>query len=77
MDKQREWNRREFIVKPIVWAGAASVLGRTDLAAGEFRQPDGERCSLATDIGEDGHHAADSQHGGHERRHPGIVTAGV
>ena len=33
MNKQREWNRREFIVKPIVWAGAASVLGRTDLLA--------------------------------------------
>ncbi len=31
MDKQREWNRREFIVKPILWAGAASVLGGTDL----------------------------------------------
>src|ERR1039458_4601444 len=27
MNKQWEWNRREFIVKPILWAGAASVLG--------------------------------------------------
>jgi len=33
MNKKREGNRREFIVKPIVWAGAASVLGRTDLLA--------------------------------------------
>ena len=31
MNKQWEWNRREFIVKPILWAGAASVLGGTDL----------------------------------------------
>jgi hypothetical protein len=30
MGNQREWDRREFIVKPILWAGAASVLGRTD-----------------------------------------------
>src|SRR3954453_13812458 len=26
-----EWNRREFIVKPIMLAGTASVLGKTDL----------------------------------------------
>ena len=31
MNKQWEWNRREFIVKPILWAGAASVLGGTNL----------------------------------------------
>ncbi len=31
MDKQREWNRREFIVKPILWAGAARVVAGTDL----------------------------------------------
>jgi hypothetical protein len=31
MNKRTEWNRREFIVKPIVLAGAATVLGRTDL----------------------------------------------
>jgi len=31
MNKQCEWNRREFIVKPILWAGAASVLGGTNL----------------------------------------------
>ena len=31
MKKQGEWNRREFIVKPIVWAGTASVLGRAEL----------------------------------------------
>jgi hypothetical protein len=26
-----EWNRREFIVKPIMLAGTASVLAKTDL----------------------------------------------
>lgn len=31
MKKQGEWNRREFIVKPILWAGAAGVLARTDV----------------------------------------------
>jgi len=31
MKKQGEWNRREFIVKPILWAGAARVLAGTDL----------------------------------------------
>lgn len=30
MKKQNEWNRREFIVKPILFAGAASVLGKAD-----------------------------------------------
>lgn len=29
MNKEWEWNRREFIVKPLVWAGAAGVLGKT------------------------------------------------
>jgi len=27
----RDWNRRDFIVKPILWAGAAGVLSRTDV----------------------------------------------
>jgi predicted aldo/keto reductase-like oxidoreductase len=31
MNNQGKWNRREFIVKPILWAGTASVLARTDL----------------------------------------------
>jgi uncharacterized protein len=31
MKNQGKWNRREFIVKPILWAGTASVLARTDL----------------------------------------------
>jgi hypothetical protein len=31
MNKRSEWNRREFIVKPIVLAGAATLLGRTEL----------------------------------------------
>ena len=31
MSDQGNWNRREFIVKPILWAGTASVLARTDL----------------------------------------------
>ena len=30
MKKQNEWSRREFIVKPILWAGAASVIGKTE-----------------------------------------------
>jgi predicted aldo/keto reductase-like oxidoreductase len=29
-----EWNRRDFIVKPILWAGAARVLAGTNLLAG-------------------------------------------
>lgn len=28
--KKSEWNRRDFIVKPIVWAGAATVIGRAE-----------------------------------------------
>jgi hypothetical protein len=28
--KSNEWNRREFIVKPILWAGAASVIAKSD-----------------------------------------------
>jgi predicted aldo/keto reductase-like oxidoreductase len=31
----KEWNRRDFILKPIVWAGAAGVLSRTDLLSAE------------------------------------------
>jgi len=31
MSNQGLWNRREFIVKPILWAGAASVLAKTEL----------------------------------------------
>lgn len=31
MSSRGNWNRREFIVKPILWAGAASVLARTDV----------------------------------------------
>ena len=31
MKNRNEWNRREFIVKPLAWAGAAGILGRTDL----------------------------------------------
>jgi|SRR5579859_30110 len=30
MKNQGNWNRREFIVKPILWVGTASVLARTD-----------------------------------------------
>ena len=29
----KEWNRREFIVKPILWAGAARMLTGTNLLA--------------------------------------------
>jgi predicted aldo/keto reductase-like oxidoreductase len=31
MSDRRNWNRREFIVKPILWAGATSVLAKTEL----------------------------------------------
>jgi uncharacterized protein len=30
MSKRGYWNRREFIVKPMLWAGATSVLARTE-----------------------------------------------
>jgi uncharacterized protein len=30
MNKQGKWNRRDFLVKPMLWAGTASVLARTD-----------------------------------------------
>lgn len=30
MKNQGKWNRREFIVKPIFWAGAASILTKAD-----------------------------------------------
>ena len=31
MNNKGNWNRREFIVKPILWAGTASVLAKTNL----------------------------------------------
>lgn len=31
MNSNGKWNRREFIVKPILWAGTASVLAKADL----------------------------------------------
>jgi len=31
MKNEKNWNRREFIVKPILWAGAAGVLAKTQL----------------------------------------------
>lgn len=31
MNKEGEWNRREFMVKPLVWAGAAGVLSKTQM----------------------------------------------
>src|SRR5579872_6375765 len=38
--KNHEWNRRDFIVKPILWAGAASVIGKTELLrADSFKPP--------------------------------------
>ncbi|MGB8064474.1 MAG: aldo/keto reductase [Candidatus Sulfotelmatobacter sp.] len=33
MKNDGNWNRREFIVKPILWAGTASVLAKTNLLA--------------------------------------------
>jgi len=34
MNNQGKWNRREFIVQPILWAGTASVLAKTDWLLG-------------------------------------------
>jgi uncharacterized protein len=31
MKSKGNWNRREFIVKPILWAGTASILAKSDL----------------------------------------------
>lgn len=28
--KNREWNRRDFIVKPMLWAGAATLIGKSE-----------------------------------------------
>ena len=35
MSNHREWNRRDFILKPVLWAGAARVLGAQDLLLAE------------------------------------------
>src|SRR5271165_5803936 len=41
MNNQGNWNRRDFIVKPILWAGAASVLTKADalLASSTLETP--------------------------------------
>jgi len=39
MKNQGNWNRREFIVKPILWAGTASLLAKTDLLASSPLEP--------------------------------------
>ena len=40
MNRKSEWNRRDFIVKPIVWAGAASMLaGANRLLAAPTNEP--------------------------------------
>ncbi len=41
MNKEGEWNRREFIVKPLVWAGAAGVLGKTETLFARTADPAG------------------------------------
>ena len=33
--ENKEWNRRDFIVKPILWAGAATVIGKSQSLFGE------------------------------------------
>lgn len=33
--KNNEWNRRDFIVKPIVWAGATRLIGRAESILGD------------------------------------------
>lgn len=37
--KNHEWNRRDFIVKPILWAGAASVIGKTESLLEDSLEP--------------------------------------
>lgn len=43
MKNKHDWNRREFIVKPILWAGATSVAG---IAESLFASPVNEATSL-------------------------------
>jgi hypothetical protein len=45
MNKHKEWNGRDFIVKPILWAGAARVLAGTNLRP-PVKQLQGH-CSIA------------------------------
>ena len=52
--KSREWNRREFIVKPILWAGAASVFARSDLLLAESRSEAGTSEILQRALGKTG-----------------------
>lgn len=37
--KNHEWNRRDFIVKPILWAGAASMIGKTETLLADSLKP--------------------------------------
>jgi uncharacterized protein len=34
--KEHEWNRREFILRPILWAGAATVIGKSETLFAEI-----------------------------------------
>lgn len=54
MSKQRDWNRREFIVKPIVWAGTASVLSRTDFLLAESATKAADGTILQRTLGKTG-----------------------
>src|ERR1035437_8285916 len=54
MNKRQEWNRREFIVKPIVWAGAATVLGQTDLLLASLVNPTANGPVLQRTLGKTG-----------------------
>jgi hypothetical protein len=58
-----EWNRREFIVKPIMLAGTASVLGKTDL----LTKLASDWTADPADAGQDGIDHACGQHGRDER----------
>lgn len=37
--KNHAWNRRDFIVKPILWAGAARVIGKTESLLADSLKP--------------------------------------
>jgi uncharacterized protein len=51
MNKDKEWNRREFIVRPVVWAGAAGVFSK---ARSLFAEADSSSSILQRTLGKTG-----------------------
>ena len=77
MNNQGKWNRREFIVKPILWAGTASVLAKTDLLLASPSLETSASPVLQRTLGKTGLYSARGQHGSDERRRTGITAACV